>query len=127
MVYILRENRASLFSVIWSQCSKPMQSKVKTADTFMSSRKLHNFLGCLRRLNIYCISSRLKALFIVCYTKPSYQFEYETDSAYLTRFKAIVATIKYYKGNIGDDLIPVHTKIVQNITNLDEDTHISGN
>ena len=33
-VRMLRENSTSLFSVIWSQCSKPMQSKVNTADTF---------------------------------------------------------------------------------------------
>ena len=55
-----------------------------------------------------------------------YQLKHETDNEYLTRFKAIVAVIKHYKGNIGDDLILVHTEIVRSGVVLDEDKHIPG-
>ena len=131
-VRMLRENSASLFSVIWSQCSKPMQSKVKTADTFDVIEKNSDFLGLL--MEIKCIAYKFetqgyiysslheakKAFFKV------YQFRHETDSEYLTRFKAIVAVIKHYKGNIGDDLILVQTEIIRSGMTLDEHKHISG-
>ena len=55
-----------------------------------------------------------------------YQLKHESDSKYLTRFKAIVSVIKHYKGNVGDDLILVHTELVRDGVTLDEDTHIPG-
>ena len=55
-----------------------------------------------------------------------YQFRHETDSEYLTRFKAIVSVIKHCKGNTGDDLIFVQTEIICSGMTLDEDKHIPG-
>ena len=49
-VRMLRENSASLFSVIWSQCSKPMQSKVRTADVFETVERSSDFLGLLKEI-----------------------------------------------------------------------------
>ena len=131
-VRMLRENSASLFSVIWSQCSKPMQSKVKTADAFDLIEKTSDFLGLL--MEIKCISYKFETQGYIysslheakrAYFKV-YQFRHETDSEYLTRFKAIVAVIKHYKGNVGDDVVLVQTEIVRNGITLDEKKHIPG-
>ena len=53
--------------------------------------------------------------------------KHDTYSEYVTQFKAIVATIKQYKGNIGNDTILVHNKIVRNGIELNESIHIPGN
>ena len=132
-VRMLREISAGLFSVIWSQCSKSMQSKIKTADTFDVIERNSDFLGLL--MEIKCIAYKFETQ---GYTHSSlheakraffkvYQLKHETDSEYLTRFKAIVAVIKQYKGNIGDDLILVHTEIVRSGVVLNEDKHVPGN
>ena len=47
---MLRENKASLFSVIWAQCSKPMQSKVKTSADFNKIESKSNVLGLLKEI-----------------------------------------------------------------------------
>ena len=110
-----------------------MQSKVKTADKFEIIEKKSDFLGLLTEIK--CIAYKFetqgyiysslheakKAFFKV------YQLKHETDSEYLTRFKAIIAVIKHYKGNIGDDLTLIHTEIVRSGVTLDEDIHVPGN
>ena len=105
---------------------------MKTADTFDIIEKNSNFLGLFMEIKgiaykfetqgyIYSSLHEAKKAFFKIY-----QLRHDTDSEYFTRFKAIVAVIKYYKGNIGDDRILVQTEIVRSGIALDEEKHIPG-
>ena len=55
-----------------------------------------------------------------------FHYKHKLDNEYLTQFRAIVAIIKHVKGNIGDNIILVHTEMKRWGIAVDETVHIPG-
>ena len=132
-VRMKKENKANMYSVIWAQCSRAMQAKLKTSSQFGKIEKTYDCLAMLEEIK--CISYKFETRGYI-YTSlheaktaffKVFQYKSESDNEYLTRFRAIVGIIEHYKGNIGDDTVLVHTEIKRGGINVNVDTHIPGN
>jgi hypothetical protein len=112
-----RENKCALFSIIWSQCSKAMQAKIKSASNYETLHDDNDSLLLLAEIkgilykfesqkNIYVALDMAKSFFY-----SSRQGQHETNAAYMTRFKDSTAVIEHYGGSIGDDEALVREEI----------------
>ena len=108
-----RTNKCTLYSIIWSQCSESMQSKLKSTNEFEAMADSNDSLGLLQMIkgiayrfesqsNIYLALDEAKCSF---YTY--YQGHDESNATYLSKFKDIIQVIEHYGGNIGDDEVLV--------------------
>jgi hypothetical protein len=115
-----RQNKDSLYAVIWAQCSSAMQAKLKTVEHY---EKMDENLDCLELLKaikgiaykfetqgyIYLSLDDAKSEFY------SYkQGRYESNSDYLTKFKSMLEVITHYGGNFGNDLALVREEMKRN-------------
>ena len=113
-----QENKCTLYSIIWSQCSEAMQAKVKSATNYEDMHDDNDSLLLLAEIkgisykfesqkNIYVALDMAKSTFY-----SSRQAQNETNASYMTRFKDSIAVIEHYGGSIGDDeaLVEEETK-----------------
>ena len=103
------ENKSTLYSVLWGQCTDTMKTKIKALANFKTMSEHSNSLTLLKEIkgisyrfesrdNIYMSMDDAKALF---YTNK--QSHDESNANYLTKFKDMCEVIKHYGGSLCDD------------------------
>jgi hypothetical protein len=103
------ENKCTLYSVIWSQCSEAMQAKIKAVTGYQTMNEDANSLSLLNKIKgiAYKFESQKNIYVAINLAKKSFfstqQAQNETNAAFMTRFKDSLAVIEHYGGNIGDD------------------------
>ena len=98
-----------------------MQYNIKTCKEYTKNEKSSNFLELLKEIKYIAYKFEMKGYiysslhdYNTAFFKV-FQLKNVTESEYLTRFRAIVAVIQYYKGNIGYDTIIVHTDMIKTV------------
>ena len=103
------ENKSTLYSVLWGQCSDTMKTKIKALANFETMSEHSDSLALLKEIkgisyrfecrdNIYMSMDDAKAIF---YTNK--QVHDESNADYLTKFKDICEVIEHYGGSLCDD------------------------
>ena len=114
------ENKSTIYSVLWGQCSDTMKTKIKALANFETMSDHSNSLTLLKEIkgisyrfesrdNIYMSMDDAKALF---YTNK--QAHDESNADYLTKFKDMCEVIEHYGGSLCDD----EAMIVEELANL---------
>jgi Zinc knuckle len=104
------ENKCTLYSVIWSQCSEAMQAKIKSVPGYQVMNEDANSLSLLQEIKgiAYKFESQKNIYVAINLAKKSFfstrQAQHETNAAFLTRYKDSIAVIEHYGGHIGDDI-----------------------
>ena len=112
------QNKDAVYMVIWGQCSKPMQDKIKAVKSFNvidDSKDVLLLLKAIKGISHkyesekYTPSSILKAKLALLLFRQSH---HQSVSEYHTKFKQIHEVLIHYNGRIGDDkaLIDVELK-----------------
>jgi hypothetical protein len=103
------ENKCTMYSVIWSQCSEAMQAKIKSVPGYQTMNEDANSLSLLQEIKgiAYKFESQKNIYVAINLAKKSFfstrQAQHETNAAFLTRYKDSIAVIEHYDGHIGDD------------------------
>jgi hypothetical protein len=103
------ENKCTLYSVIWSQCSKAMQAKIKSVPGYQTMNEDANSLSLLNEIKeiSYKFESQKNIYVAIDMAKKSFfatrQGQHETNASFMTRYKDSIAIIEHYGGHIGDD------------------------
>ena len=104
-----RQNKDSLYAIIWAQCSSAMQAKLKTIEDY---EDIDETLDCLELLlAIKGIAYKFETqgyLYLSLDDAKSEFYAYkqgrhENNSDYLTKFKSMLEVITHYGGSFGDD------------------------
>ena len=113
-----KQNKSSLYAIIWAQCSLPMQAQLKSLVEY---RNIHRSDDCLSLLqSIRAISMKFeshdymyKAMYVA--TKKFYNYkqgQYETEAEYMANFKDLSDAIIYYGGSLGEDPVLVRQELI---------------
>lgn len=110
-------NKCALYSLMWGQCSKGVQAKVKATSKYKSMAAQDNSLWLLKMIkaisfkfetqeNICMALHNAKCLFYSCR-----QEQNESNTCYMLRLKNHVKVIQNYGGNVGDDDALIDTEL----------------
>ena len=126
-----KQNKSSLYAIIWTQCSLPMQAQLKSLNEYNDIHKNDNCLALLQ--SIRAISMKFeshdylyKAMYVA--TKKFYNYrqgQYETEAEYMANFKDLIEAIIYYGGSLGEDPILVRAELVELGNDMDSYEKIS--
>jgi hypothetical protein len=103
------ENKCTFYAVIWSQCSKAMQAKIKSVPGYQTMNEDANSLSLLNEIKgiAYKFESQKNIYVAINLANKSFfatrQAQNETNAAFMTRYKDSIAVIEHYGGHIGDD------------------------
>ena len=103
------ENKNTMYSVIWSQCSKAMQAKIKATNNYEDILDNNDSLWLLEAIKGIAYKFESQKSIYVALDNAKGQFysarqgQNKTSLAYLTRFKDMTAVIKHYGGTVGVD------------------------
>ena len=114
-----KQNKSSMYAIIWTQCSLPMQAQLKSLNEYSLIHKEDNCLGLLQAIRAISMKFEshdylYKAMYVA--TKKFYNYrqaQYETEAEYMANFKDLVDAIIYYGGSLGEDPILVRSELVK--------------
>jgi hypothetical protein len=114
-----KQNKSTLYTVIWAQCSLPMQAKLKSLPEY---NPIHRNDDCLGLINsIRAVSMKFEShdyLYKAMYAATKKFFNYrqgpkEIEAEYMANFKDLLDAIIYYGGSLGEDPVLVRAKLVK--------------
>ena len=109
LVSAYKDNKTALYTLVWGQCSEPMQAKIKTTNEYDIMAKKYNSLQLLIAIkgisykfesqgNIHITMLEAK---INIYTYQ--QGHDESNTAYLNKFENMIQIAEHYGGSIGEE------------------------
>ena len=128
-----KSNVKKLYNVIWSQCSKTMQTKVQATHGFEKMEKKKKVVKLLKKIkgimynfdeNEYLPTSLNSAVMAIY---QCYQGKNESNASYLARFRHHLETLKYYGGNIGKHHSTLVKEMKMDLVKYNPETHRPGN
>jgi hypothetical protein len=103
------DNKCVLYSVVWGQCSKAMQAKVKTDKLYDDISEQIDGLALIKIIkgiaykfesqkNLYLALDNAKKAFYIFH-----QGSEVSTADYMSKFKNVIEVIEHYSGDIGED------------------------
>jgi hypothetical protein len=114
-----KQNKSTLYAIIWAQCSLPMQAKLKSLPEYNTIHRNDDCLGLIN--SIRAVSMKFEShdyLYKAMYTATKKFFNYrqgpkETEAEYMANFKDLLDAIIYYGGSLGEDPVLVRAELVK--------------
>jgi hypothetical protein len=123
------DNKSTLYSVLWGQCSDTMKTKIRSITVYDTMSEHSDSLTLLKEIkgisyrfeskdNLYMSMDDAKALF---YTNK--QAHDESNADYLNKFKDMCQVIEHYGGSLCDDKATIDQEEITIQLNDSKDTN----